>query len=489
MVNKFLSKTILLIFCVVLFLCQFQKTNAFESNFGNAGFSFNQINGDEHNNYGYYLLYTYKNPILTDALFGKIQCKNSQALSTFWEYNSEYAIGSFYWPNAYSPKISYQKENRFDIAIRTAQTLKNDRLFFDDFFGQIGFRGGFGGNPNQIITDAAFGCYSYAQGEYLIGYNYDILPGYQTTIHYADLIRTSAYYPLDFFRNSELGLGLSHDQFLFQYFQPLSFQLQRQNYPFQDQRFDLNYRFWLWNEALSLRCIFQKEKTWIMAQMVKAIQDIMLAPYYTFCPDQIVLGITLYFDQSIRENKFYQLSKRDNVPKEQHILWHDPYDLLPSNIDNMTLSELKHTITTPEEASAYTYWYLNYADDHNDLEGLTQLYAPEYVFNNKRGNCTEQTRLQAYLLEDDAYETRIVGSIASHWAHAILFYKDKTTGKWKAVDNTQGKIYDESADSIEELYSKIYPGWFNLVVKDKDGNGLYQIDSETKWYIEEWFNQ
>ncbi len=144
------------------------------------------------------------------------------------------------------------------------------------------------------------------------------------------------------------------------------------------------------------------------------------------------------------------LDKELNLPMEPSIFGRSYYWLNnPPDVKNSNFEETVDKLDTPEKAAWYTGNYFRYEDD-NDYSN------PGEVFNTKKGNCVEQMGFQAYALRQHGYESYILQHIAIGSAHGICMYRDKTSGKWNALD--YWKLYNAQADTPEELFSAIYPG-------------------------------
>jgi len=439
--------------------------------------------------YGWNLLYTKKNKLIDDSLFLKYKFAYNKHIRSKLIYNPEYVAGVFYFPHIFTMKTNLDTESVILSAFRTRQRFLYNRFLINDLVIESSIGLNFGGNPKKaFINDYTYGAFTYLQLDYGLGYLKNIYADYNLKLGFSDIFRNSAYLPVDIFRNTELETGVVSDNIDIIYAYPLVFELQKDNYPYQDKRLEIGLKKDMKNYRIKFENIYQQKKNWHSLMVNKKVQAYNLEGYVSKAQKEISGGLNISWNFDIQPYNPYMT--RDNVKNELHnFAYTSGRHTLPANIADYSIEQLQGAINTPQQAEEYTYNYLSYSNDHNGFAGLSTMYDPVNVFGNKRGNCTEQARLQAYLLADNGYDLRIVGHIGYRWAHAVLFYKDFITGHWKAFDNTEGKEYYSEGDTIKELQDIVYPGWFSMVVKDKNAKGLYQIDSETRWYIQDWFNR
>jgi len=439
--------------------------------------------------YGWNLLYTKKNKLIDDSLFLKYKFAYNKHIRSKLIYNPEYVAGVFYFPHIFTMKTNLDTESVILSAFRTRQRFLYNRFLINDLVIESSIGLNFGGNPKKaFINDYTYGAFTYLQLDYGLGYLKSIYADYNLKLGFSDIFRNSAYLPVDIFRNTELETGVVSDNIDIIYAYPLVFELQKDNYPYQDKRLEIGLKKDMKNYRIKFENIYQQKKNWHSLMVNKKVQAYNLEGYVSKAQKEISGGLNISWNFDIQSYNPYMT--RDNVKNELHnFAYTSGRHTLPANIADYSIEQLQGAINTPQQAEEYTYNYLSYSNDHNGFAGLSTMYDPVNVFGNKRGNCTEQARLQAYLLADNGYDLRIVGHIGYRWAHAVLFYKDFITGHWKAFDNTEGKEYYSEGDTIKELQDIVYPGWFSMVVKDKNAKGLYQIDSETRWYIQDWFNR
>jgi len=175
------------------------------------------------------------------------------------------------------------------------------------------------------------------------------------------------------------------------------------------------------------------------------------------------------------------LDKELNIPTKPSIHSENYYSLFnPPNVKGLGFEETIAKLDTPEKVAWYTGNYFNYDDD--------EYSTPEEVFNTKRGNCVEQMGFQAYVLRQHGYESYILQHIAIGSAHGICMYRDKTSGKWNALN--YDNLYHAQAETPEELFSARYPGWFLLVIRDpSNGKPKVQFDSASRNYVIKWLER
>lgn len=176
------------------------------------------------------------------------------------------------------------------------------------------------------------------------------------------------------------------------------------------------------------------------------------------------------------------LDKERNIPVKPSIYSKSYYWLKNSpDVKGLGFEETIAKLDTPEKAAWYTGNYFTYEDDD-------EYSNPEEVFNTKRGNCVEQMGFESYVLRQHGYESYILQHIAIGSAHGIAMYKDKLTGKWNALN--YGSLYNAQANTPEELFSAIYPGWFLLVIRDpSNGKPKVQFDSASRNYVIKWLER
>ncbi|MFA5879655.1 MAG: hypothetical protein WC860_05720 [Candidatus Margulisiibacteriota bacterium] len=437
---------------------------------------------------GWYFLYSKKNQTLNNSLFLKWQTKNNMKVSRIENYYAEYAIAGFYMPEAmvnintlYDRKTSY-----LNLGLRTLQQYQNKNFFINNLSTIINFR-------TNAWLDKPYGNLGYIQGDYNLTYTQNF-SNFNLALSWQDLFRTSAYLPLSVIRNSYVNFAFKHDFFTLNYFYPIILQLLQTNYPFQKERIELNLNNSIASFPLFLNIIYQmdyRNATWLMLKSYQKFNDAYFAPYLTYggSDNQLLIGVSISEIKPEKAINFQEYSFNNYVDSIPQVKYTQSQGNLPNEIQNYSYDDLRAAINTPEAAEEYTEKYINFAADHRDFSGLFTIYSPEYVFKNKRGNCLEQSLFQAALLHGKVNDLRIVACSNSDYAHTILFYQEKNSNLWKAMDNTTKRIYLEQAKTIEELENKIYPGWYTLVVKDEKGSNLYQVNSETNWYINDWFTQ
>lgn len=436
--------------------------------------------------------YIPNNTLLSKSIFLKSSIKFKNILSKNSTYLSEYGAGIFYLPDIYSQTTDFNKNTDIAVALKINQRIILNNFMIKNLSLSPYFLGNLGGLPEEsIINGYTCGIFSFAKTGYKLYYFKFLAKKLQLALQLEDYFKTGAYFPLDIFRNTEIKAGLSYDNLKINYAYPLVHQIIRENYPYQGQRIELHYQNKILDIKTSLEIILQETKTSGVINFINPFGLSESKATLSLSNSSISGGLTFYLNPYKTEDqsnvKYYERIREIEKQTEYYQRIYNTH-----TFDATSLKELANQVDTPEKALEYVYYDINYASDHSDIDGMFTMFTPEEVFTYQRGNCTEQARLQAYLLDQNGYtDLYIAGNIGYKYAHAILFYKDPETGKLKAIDNTYRKIYTlegDGKDSIAEMYNEIYPGWFSIVVKDKNANGLYQIDSEHKWLIEEWFN-
>ena len=336
--------------------------------------------------------------------------------------------------------------------------------------------------------------FSHIDGVWGLAYRKKLLFGPALSFSYTGLVRTADYLPMDWFQDQELGVGFEHPNFSLKYFYPLKFEYQRQDYPFQDKRFEgeLHLPFIL-NTRLDLNIISQYQDLY-RAMISRQNGNINYGIYAGKNYEEKQAGFQVSLAQDIFKalDDLY-LSKEYIQPRP--VTWgyspSPPVSLTNNDVNVPTLDQLAKVLTTPEKADWYTYNYINYTSAHNyPWTGWSDFYSAQQVFDLKKGNCVEQADFQKYLLDKNGYETAILGTIGRDFWHSVLAYKDPHTGGWDAIDNSGSEnMYYVQADNYEDLITSIFPGWMSIVVKGDDGKGVYQIDSTSKWYVQDWFEK
>lgn len=198
-------------------------------------FQYNQDNGDNK-----YFAFKYsvlqKDNLLEGSKLAKLSWQATHAVKA-GEYEAKLAIGYFNFPSMYSAWTSFEAVPAETISIYTSHILSNNLNGID---WHIGLRGAlssdiYAGNPSYDML-----AFTHFDGLWGANYKKDLPFGQAGSLTYSGLIRTSAYLPLDYFQNQELGFGLENSLLSVKYFQPLKYEYKRENYPFQGRRAELN---------------------------------------------------------------------------------------------------------------------------------------------------------------------------------------------------------------------------------------------------------
>jgi hypothetical protein len=343
-------------------------------------------------------------------------------------------------------------------------------------------------------TTGDYDAFSLSHFDEVCGASYkpDLGFGQKGVLSYSVLRRTGAFLPMDFFENQEIGTGIENQFLRVKYFYPLKFEIRRENYPFQDQRLECELHLpFFWESKLDANLIAQYQNLYnvMLSRNFWGLNAGIFASR-NYQGGTVGLQVTLDQDNFGALADFYL--SREQVPTTRSAdvssAWSALYD---EEVNVPTLDQLVNVLTNPRDVCWYTSQYIDYSNYHNYLStGWSKLYTPEEVFQMKEGNCTEQANLQRYILQKHGYQTAILSGIARNFAHSILAYKDPATGKWNAINNSYyNEMYNTQADTYEELMDKVYPGWLSIVVKGDNGKGEYEIDSTTKWYLQDWFEK
>jgi hypothetical protein len=310
---------------------------------------------------------------------------------------------------------------------------------------------------------------------------------YTLDIYMADAIPFSALF------NHGPLVGFTAKNWNFAYYYPLQESYLREKYPYQYKRFEIGAAFSLPAEiALDAAGVFQENNS---------IYSLMFSKYLL-----VDLAAGAYLSRDFVQSKFgVQFTMGENcftalgntfMDREQFATSQTATIQIAPDIPSptaTTLDELVTEINDPQKASWYAYNEIAYSAEHNGLAGMGGLYTPAQVFQSKQGNCLETANLQAYLLSRNGYQVALAEFAGRGTAHGILFYKDTVTGKWNAIENNVSTyagpyVYVTNADTIEDALNMIYPDWYCYSIKDQNQAVQCQIDSTTKWYLNDWFD-
>lgn len=438
--------------------------------------------------------YIPNNSLLSNSIFAKLNTEYFHLVTENIIYKSEYGAGMFFFPETYSSFTAVREKNAIAVAARTYQEIAIPSFLFPDLFANTFFLANFGGLPEEgIINGYTWGIFSVANIGYQFKYHCNLLDQSQVQIGVSDGIRTAPYLPISLFRNTDLSIELTTRNMALKYVYPINYQYIRQNYPYQDQRFEWRYHHNFLGIHAFYEYVVQKERSFGSLGCLIVNNNYDVKSVLTIADHAISGSISFNFDQKSNQNNRFTLQCQDYFRPRQIQEQTKDYTLVyKGKNESLTLGDLATVIKTPQEAVEYVYYNIDYSDVHNGLGGLFKMYSPDQVFTLKQGNCHEQARLQAYLLDKNGYsDLYIVNHIGYKSAHSILFYRNPVTQKMNMIDNTMGKIYNLNGETNDfiELYDQIYPGWFTLIIEDKEAKGLFAIDCQNKWFIEDWFNE
>jgi hypothetical protein len=436
------------------------------------------------------LSYLQKDNLLDQSILAKLYWVFNRSLRGT-NLESRYAIGYLRFPSMYSDWTDFKASAVDTPSVYTSQ-------IFSNHFGNIDW---YAGMRLNLSTDALYNpnasydmfSLSHLDGVWGAFVKRPLIFGQTGIISYAGIIRTSSWFPEDYFQNQEIGTGIESQNLSVKYYYPLKFEFRRQDYPFQDKRIEAEMHFpFIFGTRLDLSLISQYQDLY-RAMCSRNYGDVNAGIYLSknYQEKQIGIQISLSQDNYKALEDFYL--SRENIPADRQVPIIYADTLISDNaMENASeLDQLSNILKMPWDVCYYTSKFINYTYEHNSLSaGWSNLFAPQEVFLLKKGNCTEQASFQQYLLNKNGYETAILGTLARDFFHAILVYRDPASGKWNAIDNAGSyKMYFTRADSYEELITKVFPGWFSIVVKGQDAKGLYEVDSTTKWYIQDWIEK
>jgi hypothetical protein len=299
--------------------------------------------------------------------------------------------------------------------------------------------------------------------------------------------------PFNLLINHGPMFGFSARNWNFAYYYPLQEAYTREKYPYQHKRFAMGAVAPLpAGISVDATAVFQENNS---------IYSLMFSKYFW---DELAVGIYLSKDfiqakyglqATLDENCFAALGNTFMDREQAATSQTATIQIAPDIPDPTaaTLDQLVAEITDPNKASWYAYHKIAYSTDHNGFAGMGGLYTPEQVFQMQKGNCLETSNLQAYLLSRNGYTVALTEFAARGTAHGILFYQDLTSGKWNAIENNVSDypapyVYVTNTDTIEDALNMIYPDWYTYSVKDQNQAVQYEVDSTTKWYLNDWFD-
>ncbi|MBN1384594.1 MAG: hypothetical protein JW983_06940 [Elusimicrobia bacterium] len=191
----------------------------------------------------------------------------------------------------------------------------------------------------------------------------------------------------------------------------------------------------------------------------------------------------LGFSPGINPNEYKpkQYTEFDNPASRVYSSSQNDLDVVRNLSDN-TFSETVRSLNTPDKVRIYTNVYFKYMKSNKSVP-----IPPEEVFANGGGDCDEQARFQSYVLRKHGYESYVLTYSARPSSHGICIYRDKSSGKWNALE--YGGEYKVEASSIEDLISKIEPAYYEYRLNnpEDDYERLNFNRSLSIRYIQQWF--
>jgi hypothetical protein len=428
---------------------------------------------------------------------------NSTLTKAVWNYSfplgasrleSKCVLGYMYLPSMFSSWTNFRPSQTSATVLHISQKIERETPMFD---WNLEAKLNYVNNstkypyPDQLDNVDVFS-FTYLQSQAEILFKRPIVGGNTGILGSRGLARTSSYFPLDIFINQEIEVGISNSFLSMRYFYPTSLQLLRENYPYQGKRLELK-------AALELPFLLRLNSEAVFGETDHVYSFILAKDL-----GHLNIGLMLnrdYFDQrigiqcAIGEDNIVGLGKyyiaQESIPNSPVTYAFVPAEPQFSEAVTAATSfdQLANNLDTPEKVAWYTADYIKYAPDHNNISGMWVMYSPEEVFNNKKGNCTEKARFQANILNKHGYEVMLLCYQEREIPHAVAAYKDPITQKWNILENIGPYLfYTQTKDPLAAL-TQTNPSWLSVTFKDISGKGLQQIDSTTKWYIQDWFEK
>lgn len=420
----------------------------------------------------------------------------------WWGHNfqNKTILGAFYFPSMYSYGTSFEASPAYAIAIKK-HWLLSDRtktLFDFDLNWETGFElcGGF--NPsyiNPFDTDDSSG----SKRDMLMTY-WQMWPTFNATLKkplaadtrlvlsYDAAIQNATDVPIYFLQNYEAGIGLEHGFFRIMKYCPLMEQVIRDQYPYQDERWQGEFNVPLMFDVdLKGEFVIKDNRIYTVAAS-KRFKALSVGLFVARDYADRKIGFQVGWGGTNANTVGNYYAKRDALAASRSVAPTDVNLASPPDVSGITsLTGLAAVIDSPEKA----VWYVANHIDYDLGNIMFDWRTPERVFDGKKGYCSEKAGLQSYLLSQNGYETKLVGFVSRNEMHTVCIYKDQSTGKWLGIDNHDTRLYqyDTQADSPEDFMNMIFPGWLVYTEKQDSGTITKQVDSTTRWYILDWFDR
>jgi hypothetical protein len=439
------------------------------------------------------LAYSKKDNLLNNSLFFK--GTKSGGFSLFGQPFSCYGfLGYAAMPSAYSLWTSFEASStNFFVGGGDVEMLKTwgtATAFKSGLKGMMTYRPGATGNDaSDIMFLDSLKWYND------LAYNFP-LGAINGVVAYDLDIRMATTVPFSLLYNQGPRIGIGANFWSLAYFYPVQEMYLREKYPYQGKRLEAGLKLPLPNAfRFDVGAVLPREGVSNVSVMFskEMMPGLNASAFWSQNYVDNRVGIQIAFGEDSFDALGRTYLAKETVTNRQSATV-QTVTMTDPGVNVPTLDDLVPLLTSPEAASWYGYTKLSYYDAHNGLSGFFNLYTPQEVFSQKKGNCIEVSRLQAYLLSRNGYETKIVEFAARANPHALCLYKDRTTGKWNAIENNVTSnpapyVYQTNANNVADLLNAIYPGWFSYAVKDNNLAIIQQVDSTTKWYLNDWFEE
>lgn len=268
-------------------------------------------------------------------------------------------------------------------------------------------------------------------------------------------------------------------------FEPLKYQIYRENYLFQDRRVSAGLDYSLSRRA-GIGASALADKGGRVYGSAKLAIDLGAARATALFAQNTLdtvysIGIELGFGKTGLKLSEYNYRK---IIRPTYVYYKPAAAGLPPA--TASFEDAVAMLDTPEKIASYDGERLSYLSDNNGSGFLSGWYSPEEVYRRQGGNCAEQMSFESYVLRRHGYESYLLGFTAPGVNHDMCVYRDKTTGLWDVMD--YDRVLPVNASTPEGAIEKIYPNWFFAELLDPVSFApVKHVDSMTRWMITDWF--
>ena len=124
-------------------------------------------------------------------------------------------------------------------------------------------------------------------------------------------------------------------------------------------------------------------------------------------------------------------------------------------------------LSSPEQIARYIFRNFSYETDRDQFGKDDKWQTPEELLSSRKGDCEDFAFFAAEILKANGISSLLINIYGSNFAHTVCVFKEN--GKYHVIDGKEVIRYN--AQSLDELFTMIYPHWNQAALVGFSSNG------------------